>query len=307
MVGLKIRTLTVAEYEHNEQDYRGKPRLDPLTIWAVMEAPEQAKRNHSKGTHLPLHYVDGYGRQPGAIFGTAQVMNQHRSVSAHGWSDGAGLWWSGASYGRPTLMLRRQVISLTGFTSFRSGWHTLPGEQTVEQFESTDGALYGRPAVARPPHIGPQTVTPSGLLATSFDRALVEFFNREVKPAGYLASLMGSRKDSDSPYMWQGLRVGPLMPTIPGGYRADVYGTAFVSYRVREARIQGFDGMAIGYDINDFAARMRVTRREIEKYPSRRIVTQGHSSARFGYHDARVLRQYIRPDGNSDQHRKGAF
>ena len=140
-----------------------------------------------------------------------------------------------------------------------------------------------------------------------YGAARVEHKNRTVTASGFLAERMGTRLVGDKPYMWQGLRVGPLMPTIPGGYRADVYGTAFVSYRVREARIQGFDGMAIGYDINDFAARMRVTRREIEKYPSRRIVTQGHSSARFGYHDAHVLRQYIRPDGNSDQHRKGAF
>ena len=203
-------------------------------------------------------------------------------------------------------MLRRQVVSLTGFTSFRSGWHTLPGEQTVEQFESTDGALYGRPAVARPPHIGTQTVTPSGLLATSFDRALVEFFNREVKPAGYLATLMGSRKDSDSPYMWQGLRVGPLMPTIPAGFDDQAPGEPWVEFRVREVRPEGYDAFRCEYQLEAFDQRMRVYRAPVVR-PSRSITPVGFVAFASAASDVKPGARYIRPDGNADQLRKGAF
>lgn len=281
-------------------------RMSPFTIYAMTEAPAQAMQNHPNITGRPLHVIDG--RRAGGAdvqWGNAQVNNQHRSLPA------SGIPWVHTLYNNempsPRVQNRRTVVAPAGINSLRMGRTMVPGTVELTFYLPFLATLFGTAKAAFGPPRGNQTQKAGGYHFAEYGAARVEHKNRTVTASGFLAERMGTRLVGDKPYMWHGLRVGPLMPTIPGGYRADVYGTAFVSYRVREARIQGFDGMAIGYDINDFAARMRVTRREIEKYPSRRIVTQGHSSARFGYHDARVLRQYIRPDGNSDQHRKGAF
>ena len=61
-VALKVRTLAVAEFPEEEVFNPEKPRLSPHTIYAVMEAPPQAIRNHPRGG-LGLHFVDGYNRQ----------------------------------------------------------------------------------------------------------------------------------------------------------------------------------------------------------------------------------------------------
>lgn len=62
-VGLRIRTITADKSIESAAAF-GKPRLSPHTIYAVVEAPQQAKENHDS---RELHYVDGgrYGKGVG--------------------------------------------------------------------------------------------------------------------------------------------------------------------------------------------------------------------------------------------------
>lgn len=300
-VALKVRELKVAEFPQSQVFHPAKPRLSPHTIYAVVEAPEQAIRNHPV-PGISLHYVNGWGRQPGAIFGRAEVMLRHRIIYPRGFANNS----NSAAYGRPTLQLKRHYITPTGFTTFRAGWHTVPGTQTVTQFDSAMMSMYGAAKVEHYVPPGPRTVKPTGLNAQAFGANRIDLFHREVKPQGHYATLMGTRKPGDSPYMWQGLRVGPLMPTIPSGAQTDLYGEPWVSFRVREIKPAGYDAFRCEYQLEAFDQRMRVYRAAVAR-PARSIGPVGFSAFASAASAVRAGRHYIRPDGNADQYRKGAF
>ena len=294
MVALKVRRLTVNAFPENEVFDPEKPRLSPHTIYAVREAPTQAVVNHPRGG---LHFVDA-----GAIFGRAEVTLQHRVINARFFAN----QWVMPGYGRPTLQLKRHYIKPTGFTTFRAGWHMVPGTQRVTQFDSSAMASYGAAKVAHYVPPGPRAVKPAGLNAQLFGMNRIDMFHRQVKPQGYVATLMGTCLPNDLPYMWQGLRVGPLMPTIPNGFQADLHGEPWVSFRVREAALQGFDAFLSEYELEAFDKRMRVTRRAVPQ-PSRAIAPVGILATDFAASDVKPGIHFIRPDGNADQYRKGAF
>jgi len=296
MVSLKIRTLTVPPYDYQDADYQGKPRVTPHTIWAMTEAPEQAKRNHP--TTLPLHPIDGYGRTPGAILGNVTVTNQNRRLQA------TGTYFT--SFGASTVQLRRHYIRPTGFTSFRSGWHMVPGDQYAEQFNGVDSAVFGQAKVAPPPPVGAQTAKPLGIVPPAIDKQAVDFFNRTVKPSGFDSAALGTRKGGDTPYMWQGLRVGPLMPTIPTGLASQAVAQPWVSFRVREAKVSGFDAFLCEYQLEAFDKRLRVKRVDPPR-ASRSITPVGILGFSSSASDVKPGVRFIRPDGNADQYRKGAF
>ena len=118
---------------------------------------------------------------------------------------------------------------------------------------------------------------------------------------------MGSSR-GDSPYQWQTLHVGPLMPTIPAGFLAEKFGTAWVSMRVRGVELGGWDALEIGYDPAKFAERLRVRNAYVPPGPPAQAVTpMGIGMIKAGVPNVRPGVHYIRPDGNADQYRKGAF
>ena len=106
--------------------------------------------------------------------------------------------------------------------------------------------------------------------------------------------------------MWQGLRVGSLVPNIPEGIDATAIGTCWISLRVRQAAIEGFDAFICEYDDRAFDQRMRVRHGTTNERPRQVVSAHGWRSAAHAAHGVRAGRHYIRPDGNSDQHRKGA-
>ncbi len=300
-VSLRVRRLHVTEYPDKDVPQPERPRLSPHTIYAVMDAPQQAKQNHPQPAQ-PLHYVDGLGRQPGVIFGRPDVSLRHRVIYP-----GSQPWqWIQPGYGNATLHLMRHYVRPTGFSTYRAGWHTIPGTQTAEQFNSVLASAYGFPKIWHYVPPGPRTVRPSGVLGTQFGASRIELFHRQLWPSGHYATLMGTRNPSDSPYMWQGLRVGPLMPTIPTGTQMDKYGQAWISYRVRGVEAAGFDAFLCEYDLKAFDKRMRVTRPKPIIVP-RAVAPVGILASEFSASDVRHGIHFIRPDGNSDQYRKGAF
>lgn len=302
IVTLKVRTLTVAQFPSSEVFDPEKPRLSPHTVYAVMEASEQARINHPLSDIRPLHYVDGLARAPGVTFGSAEVMLQNRVINAR-------FQWIMPGYGRATVQLKRHYIQPTAFTTFRSGWHTVPGTQHVTQFDSTSMSLYGMTKIEHYVPPGPRSVKPSALNAQAFGQNRIDLFHRKVSPLGYEATLMGTRKSGDTPYMWQGLRVGPLMPTIPEGFGADLHGEQWISHRVREVHPAGFDGFQSEYQLEAFEQRMRVTRRAPSAtIAARSLLAAGaHPDSVLGTPDVRPGVHFIRPDGNAEQFRKGAF
>lgn len=303
-VALKVRTLIVGGVSDEEVFDPEKPRLSPHTIYAVVEAPAQAMLNHPRPP-LGLHYVDGYRRQPGALFGNAAVTLQRRVINARYFAS----QWILPGYGRPTLQLKLHYITPTGFTTFRAGWHTVPGTGILEQFDSEDAALYGEPSIDHVIPVGPRTVAAPGLDALDVGEQQIELLNRVVSAQGYEATRMGAAKPGDTPYMWQGLRVGPLMPTIPEGFGADLHGGQWISHRVREVHPAGFDGFQSEYQLEAFEQRMRVTRRAPSAtIAARSLLAAGaHPDSVLGTPDVRPGVHFIRPDGNAEQFRKGAF
>lgn len=117
---------------------------------------------------------------------------------------------------------------------------------------------------------------------------------------------MGTRLAGDFPYMWQGLRVGELMPTIPDGFNAMLFGNTWISLKIREIRPKGFDSFIAEYDLNNFAMRMKVFHQE-KPVQIQHIQAVGFDQNTVPAPNIKPKTQYIRPDGNSEQYRKGAF
>lgn len=155
--------------------------------------------------------------------------------------------------------------------------------------------------------MGPQTVRATGFVATAFasDSASVDHLNRTLRAIGHDSAQLGTRRLNDNPYMWQGLRIGPLMPTIPASFKAELFGLTWISHRVREVAGEGFDAFLCEYDYQAFDKRMRVRRVGDGVIPRQLVHPSGFAAARVGTPNARPGVHYIRPDGNSDQSRKG--
>ena len=297
-VGLKNRTIQVPTMGDFLQIEDTRPKISPHTIYAVMEAPAQAIRNHPSNG---LHFVnsDSGNRLPGEVFGWVTVTNRHRVIRPSGFNISD---WYG-----PKVALRKRYIKPEPFNSFRMGWHyALDGSpQGVEQYESNDTSLYGMPNIYSP-YYGPQTIRVNGMNANVFGSGKVEFFHRTVRASGTNMLVMGAGRSGDTPYKPQGLWVGEPKPTIPKGFNAEVFGSTTISLRVRDVTVEGFDSFISEMDISNFKGRMKVT---LVKKPvviePKEIMLEAFGLTTYGIPNIRLKTHYIRPDGNSDQYRKG--
>lgn len=275
----------------------GRPRLSPNTIYAVTEAPEQAKANHPGGG---LHYVD---HSPGSNVslkgpGYPRVSMWVGQVWAYGVE---APWVTG-----PALMNRRVYVAPQGFNALRGGVPDVPGPRGIEQFAAQDAQVFGMASLSRPPYAGPQYLAPAGVQPPVGEGTRVELFHRQLVLAGWQSLALGASWPGDTPYMWQTLHVGPPMPVQAQGLQADVHGTPWVSHRVRELRAEGLDAFACEYDYTAFNLRMRV-RVVAPALPRQGVAAAGVGPGAVGTPGLRPGAHYIRPDGNSDQYRKGAF
>lgn len=299
-VGNRVRQIGVKSIK--ESSTAGWPRLSPHTIYAVVEAPYQAQLNHPLGGIKQRHYVNGYLRDPGITPGNPSVTLRDRVIL----TTYRQVQWIEGETGRPRLTLKRHYIEPRGFATFRSGWHTFPGDQQIVLFGSIDPPALGQARLDRLDPPGPRHARPTGFISQAFGNAAIDLLHRRIRPTGLYATLMGTGKSGDRPFMWQGLRVGPHVPNIAGGFQCDMHGEPLVSYRVREAAAQGFDAFLCEYQLEAFDRRMRVTRREPYRPPTP-LAPAGIEAATYGTPDARPALHFIRPDGNADQYRKGAF
>ncbi|QQC81943.1 hypothetical protein I9189_007760 [Acinetobacter bereziniae] len=298
LVTLKNRTISV-EKGIDSTITVGTPRFTPHTIYAVVEAPTQAKHNHPSAG---LHYVnsDGGYRTPGEVFGQIRVTLKHRVLQNLGLGNLSG-------YGTHQIQLKRRYIDVKGLQSYRMGWHSVgDGTQKIIQFSSSIMTLFGRPTLQRNEQLH-RTIRPSGFNSLGISSVnWISHFHRTLKASGLFSQQMGTQKSGDTPFMWQGLRIGELIKGNYGGFANESFGKAWISLKVRDLKVQGFESFRMEYDYTQFDKRMRVTQEQIP-LPTIIITAIGFDALNNGVPNIRPAVHYIRPDGNADQFRKGAF
>lgn len=298
---LRNRVISVPTLGDLLQIKETRPRLSPHTIYAVVEAPEQAKNNHP--TSASLHYVNS-NRQTGRVgeeFGIPKVALFNRRANAQGFA----LF----KMGDHTIQLSKRYISVRAINSYRSGWHlTSDGSpRTITQYDSKDMSLFGKPDLKKV-HFGPFIVQPQGFVSTVFGPSKTEFLHRPIYPRAWVATEIGYSRGNDTPYKPQSLWVGKPHPTIPNGFLAEKFGTTAIGLRVRDIGVPGFESFSSELDIAQFGGRIKVIQ---EKKPiiitPKEVNAPSMGLASYGVPDIRLKVHYIRPDGNSNQYRKGGL
>lgn len=281
----------------------GKPRLSPHTIYAVKEAPQQARQNHPINQ---LHYVgeDVNSAIPaGERFGRPFIESTIRSVTPHSFFS------SQYKVGIPALDLSRKVVRTTGFRLGRFGVPSIPfSRQDIVMRAGIYNNVFGLAALKRPPYVGPQYLKPNGIYSTLFGDTYSDNLIRTLYARGSDSLVMGQRKNNDQPFMWQGLRVGEHVPTIIGAGDTSRYGDVVIGLRVREIGAEGFNAFISEYTLSSFDKRMNVNNAD-KKLPVKLTIQPAAiaASSNIGYQDIKLGQHYIRPDGNSDQFRKGGY
>ena len=285
----------------------GMPRVSPHTIYAVLEAPAQADRNHPRapGNLTPVN--------AGVKFGFVRVSQYLGRINTEGIGPVGNFGSPGSTWGAgsPTLTSMRRFVEVFGFSAMRIGWPVIPGTQTIEVEDGPDsGGVSAGHAVSRPPP--PPQASPSGFSSAAIGRPVVDFYHRALKVGGWASQGMGSSSHVPGDNVPSGtnmpnkLHVGPPNLHQQIGFEAGSYGDAWVSHWVREVITVGHDSFVSTYDLEHFEQRMRVKNVDDGLPPRRMVLPAGHDSCHVSAPSTRMGRHYIRPDGNAEQYRKGA-
>ncbi len=282
----------------------GKPAMSPHTIYAVVEAPQQAQDNHNKDKNILLHYInsDRGTRTAGEVFGTARVWMHNPYLNPESVRPRN-------QYGTAIVQLKRRYIDVKGIQAYRFGWHKAgDGTQDIIHRQPLDFSAMGRPTIVLAKDKLTQ-VKPSGLSPLAISSPRIEFYHRTIKVSGINSLAMGSSRGLGSMYMPQSLHVGFPMPIKPVGSLMEKFGTTYIGLKVREILVQGFDSFVMEYDALNFDKRMRVQCGQggADTKPVQTIQAVGFDAAELGVFNIRLGVHYIRPYGNADHYRKGAF
>lgn len=282
----------------------GKPRMSPHTIWAVVEAPEQAKANHVQ-SNIPLHYVDGRTesgntKYPGIEIGTPRISHKNRRINPTG--------YLAFGVGRSAIYNVVSKIEPKGWSSLRLGVLGPIGTQHIGFRPKDPMTQWGLPELNSIIHYDGK-LKPVGLTLTEIGKPSIDFYHRTIKLTGLDSMAMGASMQDDQPYMWQGLRVGNHVPTQVGDLDALSFGDAWISYRVREAVVQGDDFAQVGeYEPGKFNLKMTIRNAKQREYPrTQQVLMKSDGLSLFGTPDSKLKLHFIRPDGNSDNFRKGGL
>lgn len=293
MVSLKHRRIIVDEFPDSEVFEPSPAALSPWTIYAVVEAPAQAIRNHlaSGQNHLV---------RSESVVGIPTLTLRHRKITQSNTS-------SQSRFGTTMIELYRRFIKVDGFNTFRFGFHSVPEWlRTVEQHTSMDTSLYGLANVGRPKELVQLTIKPKGIESPIFERPLIQFFHRAFRMTGFNAAIFGNSVNDDKEYYPQRLHVGFKKPVMPVGTDCAKYGKASVTYRHRQVGAKGFESFISTYTIEKFKDRLKVTLVNKPPMISNQVVNVvAIESQNYGTPDIKLAVHYIRPDGNTDQFRKG--
>lgn len=302
MVSNKDRVVAISEGMDYTIEVSEGARLSPHTIYAVMDAPAQAIKNHKPDR---LHYVNSNGgnRKPGEVFGRAFVESTIRTIKPR--------WSSPSSYytiGRPTLTLSLAVVKPDSFRLSRFGIPSIPfTPQSIVVRAGVYDNVFGITGVKPPPYTGPQYINLKGIYSTVFGATYTDNYVRTLYARGGDSLIMGQKKSNDTPFMWQGLRIGEHVPLIIGGGDMALYGEHRISHWIQEVLSEGFESFRSEYSLESFYDRMTVKNAD-KKLPALLTINTAsiNPASAIGYQDVKYGQRYIRPDGNSNQYRKGA-
>lgn len=206
----------------------------------------------------------------------------------------------------PQIELRKRYIQPIGIFALRFGWHKLPEwRMLIEQYDSKDVSVFGQHQIAYKIQARTQVIAPKGWENT-WGINSIELKTRQIYPSSFIAGVMGASSSSEYQYYPQRLHIGFKKPVVPVGKDCALLGTSWISYKVREIVPKGFDSFISTYGPTEFKKRMQVTRQPKIK-ASQVVSVVGIEHTRYGTPNIRNKVHYIRPDGNSDQYRKGAF
>ena len=299
-VGLRNRAVSVQDRGIDCRTVPPPATVSPHTIYAVVEAPAQAIENHPKHS---LHYVDydAYGRSIKGVGSGVAVGHKSRALWPSGFSSG------GADrLPQPSVELGTRYIQVPSAQPLRMGVADIRRDKEITTYSPTDFAEFGSAAVAHAPWTGPITSRAEGIAPPSITSPAIDHLHRTRNAPGWDSLRMGGPVPGDTPYQWQGLRVGPLVPTIPEGADTQVFGTPWVSLAVRDLAVQGFDAYVCEYDIDNFDKRMRVKVTPVPGPAPMTLSPAGVPAPGVGAPSTRMGAHYIRPDGNAETYRKGA-
>ena len=300
----KNREIKVSEFK----DMFDLPKfsVSPHTIYAgIVNPPQQAVRNHVRPS-LSLHPIDGLDsrgnrKEPGVEFGIPIIS--HRTQYLH--TKASDL----SRLGEPLVKLTLYYIQPKGLHSLRIGVLGPLGDQIISFRNELDASLFGQPTLA---HIESfhRNIQIKGSDWLQFGKSDAQLLDRKVYPVGLNAFGVGSKKNNDKPYMWQGLRVGEHIPTQVGNIDFSEFGGCQISLWVRDIQPVGFDSALVNqYDYAEFNKRLRVVMRDSpeQQKPTQHIKPFGLNANMFNASNIQNQVHYIRPDGNAEQFRKGAF
>jgi hypothetical protein len=229
-------------------------------------------------------------------FSTPKVNHFHRRINVIGNLQ--------SKFDLHKVDLKKKIVKPNGFNAYRTGWNMFSHDLVLEQFDSNDSQAFGVGKISFLK--GRQIVNTLSIYPPQSGHCTVDNQNKDVKLVGFDSLKMGGALQNDKPFMWQGLRVGPLITGNYGDFESLEFGSSMISLKIRELKLSGFDSFVCDYELSNFNKRMRVTRTNIPK-PVKYLSPVGFDGFKQGVPNIKPAAHYIRPDGNADQYRKGAF
>ncbi|THJ36160.1 hypothetical protein E8K88_02530 [Lampropedia aestuarii] len=303
-LGNKNRAVLVAGFPNAMVFDPPRPAFSPHAIYATVEAPPQAVRNHP---FRLLHYVnsDGGERAPGVVFGRAWLrLNPVPDQSIYPrWGP-----LPSAQFGDLAIENWHRYLYPEGLNSLEVRFHVmLGGDLVTEHYDSSDTMKLGNPIV-RFASLGPvdptHYVMPSGVYRDPFlgSKHEVQHFHRQMQLSGWASSSLGSSRGGPV-FMRQSLYAGPPRNPEFQGFEISKYGTAWLSHWIREIKPHGVDALEMDYAMSEFDKRMRVTGTPEAGQSAQDIRFLGYDAMRAGVPDVKNLVHFITPDGNADMSR----
>ena len=238
----------------------------------------------------------------GDKFGYLGIDNRHREIYPRGHQS------SNVEYNAKAELQTRYIIPPT-IRGFAMGYPEIPfTPKTIDIKDyGFNSEQHGRATIDYPPYTGPQTIGVKGLNSFNAGTSRVELFIRTVLAAGRDSLAMGESLNKDTPYMWQGLRVGEFVPMEIGAGDTSVFGDTVIGLRVREIPVEGFVAFRSEYEPSRFKDRMKVIGSLTNNPLTQGVIAGGISSEEMGSVGIKLGQHFITPDGNADQFRKSGY
>lgn len=232
----------------------------------------------------------------GERMGLASVENQHRQYYAYG----TNMLKMGDDV---TIDLVTRYVKPTAIRPRYFGIPSIPFIPQNVEVKGIDSFVDGLQMVNYPPYKVVQYIKAYGFNVSALGYEKVELKNRRVKSIGFDASRPGYSR-SDTPYMWQSLRIGKLVPFQLDGFDSAAFGGSVISLKIRGVSADGFDALTMDYESKYFSKRMRVLLAE-QVNLDKTVSILGINDSSVGVHSVKLGQYFIRPDGDSETYRQG--